>query len=180
MNLDKLNPGGMQPADGDWLRKYALVWGGPVFEIGVEYGNSTAYIYRGLLDRRNRGLQLRGEKLIIFSVDVQDVRDVAIPRQVFYRARSVDVVPPLQCRWAFIDGDHTRAGVRADILHCQKLGIERMILHDARQGDPTDGKNTQLGTDVYVAAMETFDEKWNLHVIDTPCGLLIASKQCLS
>lgn len=167
----------MQAADGGWLANFACKWGGPVFEIGVEYGNSTIFINQGLHE-----LVLwrggRREDAIIYSVDIQDVRCGCNFYQTFHLGRSVDYVPPRKCKWAFIDGDHTKAGVVADIEHCMKLGIQKMILHDARVGCPTDGENDQLGTDVLEAALQTFDDTWRLRIIHTPCGLLIAEKKC--
>lgn len=161
--MPTLNIGGMSHIDGDVLTQLALNWGGPVFEIGVEYGNSSAYILAGLRD---------GTRL--YSCDIQDVRDLRLPNQVFYLAKSVHVHPGEQCTWAFIDGDHTKAGVIADIEHCLDLGIERMVFHDARPGDPTDGNNHQKGTDVLAAVQETLPEGvWEHTLVKTPCGLLV-------
>ncbi len=170
-----LDSGGMRITDGLWLAHFACLWGGPVLEIGVEYGNSTCYIDQGLheLVRWRDGNE--GDALI-YSVDIQDVRSYICHRQDFHLSRSVDYCPPRQCAWAFIDGDHTKAGVVADIKHCMGLGIERMVLHDARLGDPTDSENGQRGTDVLEAALEVFDDSWELNMIDTPCGLLVAEK----
>lgn len=162
-----LHPGGIQHCEGRLLHDLASVWGGPVFEIGVEYGNSSHFIAWGLKDSK------------LYSCDIQDVRYHKPHNQVFYPYASGVVYPPERCAWALIDGDHTKAGVISDIRHCVlNLNIRKLVFHDAREGQPTDGENDQKGTDVLEAALETLDDTWELTLLDSPCGILIAEKRC--
>jgi hypothetical protein len=163
-----LHPGGMQIREGQLLSNLALAWGGPVFEIGVEYGNSSLFIDWGLTFHDAPGQRK------LYSCDIQDVRAYKPKTQVFYPYPSRLVFPPARCTWAFIDGDHTKAGVVADIRHCvSALDIRKLVFHDAREGDPTDGTNDQAGTDVLEAALEELGD-WKLTLLKSPCGILIA------
>jgi hypothetical protein len=161
-----MHSGGIQPEEGAVLTTLAVLWGGPVFEIGVEYGNSTQYIADGLQD---------GSR--IYSCDIQDVRYYRPKGQVFYPYKSIQVTPPEPCAWAFIDGDHSYVGVVSDIAHCEALGITRLVFHDAREDDPCRDTAGQAGTDV-LAACHNRLKGYTIRRLDTTCGILIAEKKC--
>lgn len=109
------------------LAALAYEFGGPVLETGADTGVSTRYIHEGL-DRA-----AWPDEHYIYSVDILHKWHICTapwPRRVRIDGSSFTYNAPEPCAWAFIDGDHREAGVRADIATALRAGCKRMFFHD--------------------------------------------------
>ncbi len=139
-------PGWLRPEDADKLYELARSTPGPILDVGTYHGKSVVLMALAAKD---------GERdPVLYTLDVDlgllraakgeaRARGVA-DRIVFVRATLASFVhayPQLRPPLAFIDGDHTRAGVTRDVVFLEAIiPIGGKLLfhdfHDPRNDDP--------------------------------------------
>lgn len=130
-------PGWMRPEDADKLYELAATTRGPILEIGTYHGRSAVLM---ALARADAGIDGH-----IYTIDVERASIAAAQTQarahgvaetiVFIRGTSAAFVaayPTLRPSLTFVDGDHARAGVEADLAALAPIVPERGVLlfHD--------------------------------------------------
>lgn len=143
----------------------------PILEIGAMNGISTRYLHEGLFKRGSSSAPL------LYSVDIrhQWPEDPDWPLRVRVERSSWGYKCPAVVGLAYIDGDHTYKGVRADIRTALRCGAPRILLHDCSpvfDGVPV---GEGYGCEARPAALHALDKnKWDLTYISTQCGLIYA------
>jgi hypothetical protein len=166
--------------EGRILSALAAKYGGPVLEIGADFGVSARFIHEGL-DHHG------GRDDIIDSIDIRHPWpiDDDWPRRtpLILNTLSRFALPCLQqraaangadYRWAFIDGDHMYAAVLSDIILCKALKIPLLVFHDAHDRLPVPENNAEAG--LAVADYLGKNPAWTVQVISTHSGLAVAQR----
>jgi predicted O-methyltransferase YrrM len=154
-------PGWLRPEDILKLYELAYFAPGPVLEIGCYHGKSTVVIARALADR--------GTRVPFFSVDVDPAALRATSqaaaehgvgdRIVLVRGSSracFRAMPTLHPALVFIDGDHSREGVRRDldVLRTAVPDGAVLLFHDYADPRNADPAAPELGV------VDAVDESW--------------------
>jgi len=85
-----------------------------------------------------------------------------------------------KARWSFIDGDHSRRGVKADTETALAFGADLLLYHDFGPNTPPHNPVTNDGADVRPYVIEIFDTNegfWDLFEIRTFCGMALAVRK---
>ncbi|MFL5828755.1 MAG: class I SAM-dependent methyltransferase [Solirubrobacteraceae bacterium] len=130
-------PGWMEPGDADKLYELAGAADGPILEIGTYHGKSAVLMALAVKDA--------GRHVTIFTLEVDKAAIRAATAQaeahgvaetiVFVRATAdafARAYPRLQPALSFVDGDHRRKGVEADLAVLSTVVPQggRILFHD--------------------------------------------------
>jgi predicted O-methyltransferase YrrM len=130
-------PGWMRPEDADKLWELASVTTGPILEIGTFHGKSAVLMALALKDANTNTLiyTLEVQKASIRAAAAQAAANGVADRIVFVRGTSdafARAYPWLRPALTFVDGDHRRAGVQADLEILERIvpagGV--LLFHD--------------------------------------------------
>jgi predicted O-methyltransferase YrrM len=130
-------PGWMRPQDADKLWELASETNGPVLEIGTFHGKSAVLMALALTATGSDTLiyTLEVEKASINAARAQATAHSVADRIVFVRGTSdafARAYPRFRPAMTFVDGDHRRVGVEADLAVLRNIvpagGI--LLFHD--------------------------------------------------
>lgn len=160
------NQGSVSHEEGRVLAGLAHITEGHVLEVGADLGISTRYILDGLAAKPHRRVvsldyfhKWPGEHPQRLKID-QDTRQPLHP--------IVAKLAPYA--FAFIDGDHTFAGVMNDIRVFRQF-TKTLVFHDCSPAAPVP-TNPSNGSEARRAVIESFPG-YLIEDIPTHCGLMI-------
>jgi MMP 1-O-methyltransferase len=130
-------PGWMEPGDADKLYELAAAADGPILEIGTYHGKSAVLMALAVKDAGRNTLifSLEVDKAAIRAATAHAQRHGVADAIVFFRATAgafTRAYPRFQPALCFVDGDHRRQGVEADLAALAPL-VPRggaMLFHD--------------------------------------------------
>lgn len=150
--------------EGQILAGLARRLGGPILEIGACLAISTEYILHGMEPTDE-----------LLTLDLNHQRYLKDPRVQQISANSFTWRKPLKFKWVFVDGDHRKFGVLADIETCLAHGIEIMLFHDTSRRFEAEPITMSDGSRAREAVFERLAD-WNIVEIDSPCGMLYVTR----
>jgi predicted O-methyltransferase YrrM len=130
-------PGFLVPGDAEKLYEIAHAAQGPILEIGTYHGKSTVLMALAIKDAGavNVVYTLEVDKAFIRAAEAQAIAHGVADSIVFVRGTLhafARAYPGLRPAVAFVDGDHRRAGVEADLVVLRRLvpagGV--LLFHD--------------------------------------------------